>query len=89
MKIWIANFVARYYNYQTIESIKDGLERLFRNGVIDRNEELLCSRLTGEDRELFVEYVRVSNKTYGAFEEESFVAGFRMGARFARDALAE
>ena len=37
MKIWIANFVARYYNYQTIESIKDGLERLFRNGVINQN----------------------------------------------------
>ena len=66
-----------------VEDNKKNLE------IIDRNEELLCSRLTGEDRELFVEYVRVSNKTYGAFEEESFVAGFRMGARFARDALAE
>lgn len=66
-----------------VEDNKKNLE------IIDRNEELLRSRLTGEDRELFVEYVRASNKTYGAFEEESFVAGFRMGARFARDALAE
>lgn len=36
MKIWIANFVARYYSYQTIESIKEGFERLFKNGVIDQ-----------------------------------------------------
>lgn len=43
MKVWIANFVARYYNYQTIESIKDGFERLFRNGIIDQNEEVFCT----------------------------------------------
>lgn len=43
MKIWIANFVARYHSYQTIESIKDGFERLFRNGVIDQNEEVFCT----------------------------------------------
>lgn len=43
MKVWIANFVARYHSYQTIESIKDGFERLFRNGVIDQNEEVFCT----------------------------------------------
>lgn len=43
MKIWIANFVARYYSYQTIESIKEGFERLFKDGVIDQNEEVFCT----------------------------------------------
>lgn len=43
MKLWVANFVARYYSYQTVEAIKECFERLFRDGVIDQNEEVFCT----------------------------------------------
>ena len=43
MKVWIANFVAKYYSYQTIESIKEGFAKLFRDGVINQNEEVFCT----------------------------------------------
>lgn len=43
MKLWVANFVARYYSYQTVEAIKECFESLFRAGVIDRNEEVFCT----------------------------------------------
>lgn len=42
MKLWVANFVARYYSYQTVEAIKECFESLFRAGAIDRNEEVFC-----------------------------------------------
>lgn len=43
MKLWVSNFVARYYNYQTVEAIKECFEGLFRAGVIDCNEEVFCT----------------------------------------------
>ena len=43
MKVWIANYVARQHSQQTIESIKDGFGRLFKNGAIDQNEEVFCT----------------------------------------------
>ena len=71
MKVWIANFVARYHSYQTIESIRDGFERLFRNGVIDQNEEVFCTvtnytrfhRPTGSRAVLMGKYSEDSNSS--------------------------
>lgn len=63
MKLWVSNFVARYYNYQTVEAIKECFEGLFRAGVIDRNEEVFCTVTSDERPQESIGNRAVLNKT--------------------------
>lgn len=92
MKLWVANFVARYYSYQTIESIKECFEGLFRAGVIDRNEEVFCTVTSDERSQESIGNRAVLNKTdcfgqpYVKIRKNLYIASvqpyMRNGARY-------
>ena len=46
-------------------------------------EEQLTTRLTGEDKELFLNYVSAYVEFSTTSNADSFISGFRLGARFA------
>ena len=48
-------------------------------------EEQLTARLAGEDKELFKNYVRTYIEFSTTSNADSFVSGFRLGARFTYD----
>jgi len=55
--------------------------------LLSKNEELLTERLTGEEKQLFLDYVSAYSDVLGVSEEESFETGFRIGAQFIYDAF--
>lgn len=48
-------------------------------------EEQLTARLTGEDKELFQNYVRTYIEFSTTSNADSFISGFRFGAKFTYD----
>ena len=49
------------------------------------NEEQLTAKLTGEEKELFLNYVSAYIEFSTTSNADSFISGFRLGARFAYD----
>ncbi|MBQ2774962.1 MAG: hypothetical protein IJF40_03600 [Clostridia bacterium] len=56
--------------------------------VVDR-EKQLNQKLTGDEKQLFTDYVEAWSEVSVIFEEENFVRGFRMGAKFAYDTFTD
>ena len=52
-------------------------------------EELLTARLNGEDKELFQNYVSAYIEFSTSSNADSFISGFRLGARFTYDTFIE
>ncbi len=50
-----------------------------------KKEEELSSRLTEEEKELFSNYVSAYNEFSSISNSDSFISGFRFGARFTYD----
>ncbi len=48
-------------------------------------EEQLTARLTGEEKELFLNYVSAYSEFSSISNSDSFISGFRLGARFTYD----
>ena len=48
-------------------------------------EEQLTAKLTGEEKELFLNYVSAYIEFSTTSNADSFISGFRLGARFAYD----
>ncbi len=48
-------------------------------------EELLIAKLTGEEKELFLNFVNAYTEFSSLSNEDSFISGFRLGARFTYD----
>ena len=55
------------------------------SGNINDLEEKLTERLQGENKELFLDFCNAYGELMGEAEIDSFITGFRMGARFAYD----
>ncbi len=53
--------------------------------VLSENEDILLEKLPLEDRKLFLEYVDAWGIVDGESVVDSFVTGFRLGARFTYD----
>ena len=49
------------------------------------NEEQLTAKLTVEDKELFLDYANTYNEVLSISNSDSFMSGFRLGARFTYD----
>ena len=53
--------------------------------TLSQAEEQLTSKLTEEEKDLFMKYVSQSNDFLCASNADSFIAGFRLGARLTYD----
>ena len=56
---------------------------------LSQAEEQLTSTLTDEEKELFIKYASQSSKFLCISNADSFIAGFRLGARFTYDTFVE
>lgn len=82
------NFIEELY-YGNI----DPQARGFKNGsylkkqmtILSESEALLTDRLTGDDKKLFLTFVNASDIILGESELDSFIVGFRLGARLILD----
>lgn len=52
---------------------------------INKLEDELTERLQGEDKKLFIDFVNVYSELMGESNLESFITGFRYGARMILD----
>ena len=57
--------------------------------IISENEALLTDKLTGEEKKAFLAFANASNIVLGESELDSFLVGFRLGARFAYDTFVD
>ncbi len=53
--------------------------------LLSHAEEKLTSKLTDEEKELFIKYASQSSEFLCVSNADSFIAGFRLGARFTYD----
>ncbi len=53
--------------------------------VLANSESFLNEKLTGEEKKAFISFVDVSSVILGKSELDSFMVGFRLGARFVYD----
>ena len=53
--------------------------------ALAKKEEELTAMLPEKERELFVNYVSAHNEFSSISNSDSFISGFRLGARFAYD----
>ncbi|MBQ3500905.1 MAG: hypothetical protein IJA70_05745 [Oscillospiraceae bacterium] len=84
----MVNFIEELY-YGNIEP-QNKKRRESRNysremKILSENEDVLLEKLPLEDRKLFLEYVDAWGIVDGESVVESFVTGFRLGARFTYD----
>jgi hypothetical protein len=81
----MSTFIEEFY-YGNIEpqevnsELTPKLKKKLSNLV--EKEEQLTARLTGEDKELFQDYVSAYIEFSTTSNADSFISGFRLGARF-------
>ncbi len=54
-------------------------------GMLSENEELLNKKLTGEEKKLFNDYISIWSDVNSDSNLDSFMVGFKMGAKFTYD----
>ena len=54
------------------------------NALTEKEEEL-TSKLTNEDKKLFLSYVNTYNEFLSLSNTDSFISGFKLGAKFTYD----
>ena len=57
--------------------------------TLAQTEEQITSKLTDEEKELFINYASQSCEFLCVSNADSFIAGFRLGARFTYDTFIE
>ncbi len=55
--------------------------------ILSNTEEILTNNLSGDDKNTFLSFANASNIILGKSELDSFIVGFRLGARFIYDSL--
>ena len=53
--------------------------------ILSESEALLTDRLTGDEKKWFLTFINASNNILGQTELDSFIVGFRLGARLILD----
>lgn len=54
------------------------------NSLTEKEEEL-TAKLTDRDKDLFCDYVKMYNEFLSLSNSDSFISGFRLGAKFTYD----
>ncbi len=84
----MSGFIEDFY-YGNIEpqeccsKLKSDLKKKLNS--LTEKEELLTSRLNCKERDLFVTYVSTYNDFLTVSIADSFISGFRLGAKFTHD----
>ncbi len=53
--------------------------------ALTEKEEQFTAKLTAEDKELFLDYTNTHNEFLSLSNSDSFISGFRLGAKFTYD----
>ena len=84
----MSNIIEDFY-YRNIEpqALSSELSVHLNNklNTLTEKEEQLTSKLTDEDKELFIDYVNTYNEFLSLSNSDSFISGFRLGAKFTYD----
>ena len=85
----MANFIEELYygNIEPQNTKKKSKAYSKEMKVLTENEDILLEKLPEEDKKLFLEYVDVWGIVDGESVVDSFIIGFRLGARFTYDAF--
>ena len=84
----MSGFIEKFY-YGNIEpqaccsELNAELKKLL--STLTEKEELLTSKLNGEEKDLFQKYVNAYNEFLPFSIADGFISGFRLGARFTYD----
>ena len=84
----MSGFIEDFY-YGNIEpqeccsELKNELKKNLR--ILTEKEEELNSKLSGEEKDLFVAYTNTYNNSLTVSIADSFISGFRLGAKFTYD----
>ena len=65
--------------------LKNGSFLKRQMAVLSESEAMLTEKLTGEEKEAFLSFVNASDVILGESELDSFIVGFRLGARIIYD----
>ena len=88
----MSDFIEDFY-YGNIEpqeiSTTLSIELKKKLDSLSQAEEQLTSKLTDEEKELFIKYANQSSEFLCVSNADSFIAGFRLGARFTYDTFIE
>ena len=78
-ELYYGNIEPQELNSELSGTLKKKLSRL------TEKEEQLTAKLNGEEKELFLNYVSAYTEFSSLSNEDSFISGFRLGARFTYD----
>ena len=84
----MSHFIEDFYygNIEPQESITELKAEIKKKlDTLSQAEEQLTSKLTEEEKDLFMKYVSQSSEFLCVSNADSFIAGFRLGAKFTYD----
>ena len=84
----MSHFIEEFYygNIEPQESITEmKVEIKKKLDALSQTEEQLTSKLTEEEKDLFLKYASQSGEFLCVSNADSFIAGFRLGAKFTYD----
>ena len=84
----MSHFIGEFYygNIEPQESITELKAEIKKKlDVLSQTEEQLTSKLTEEEKVLFMKYASQSNEFLCTSNADSFISGFRLGAKFTYD----
>ncbi len=84
----MSKFIEAFY-YGNIEpqalSSELSVELNKKLNKLTEKEEQLTAKFTDKDKELFIDYVKMYNEFLSLSNSDSFISGFRLGAKFTCD----
>lgn len=84
----MSKFIEDFYygNIEPQESLSELNTKLKRKlNMLTQTEEQLTAKLNDEEKDLFAKYASQSNEFLCTSNADSFISGFRLGAKFTYD----
>ena len=88
----MANFIEElFYNNINPQArmVRNGSDLQKQMEILADCEEQLISKLTGDDKKTFLAFVDAAGEVQGESQLDSFIIGFRLGARFVFDTFVD
>ena len=76
-----------YYGNIEPQELNSELSAMLKNKLskLTEKEEQLTAKLSEEDKKLFIDYANTYNEFLSISNSDSFMSGFRLGAKFTYD----